>query len=184
MSIVWGFAPFVAFFVLMRLVSPLAGLVAALAVSVFAMARSRRRGDSIKILEIGSLALFGAATLFTLIARPDWSVGGVRLVVDGGLTLIAAISLAVGRPFTLQYAKEQVPEQYWSAPQFMRANLLISGAWTLSFALATACDAAATYVPAIPLWIEIVLSLGGLAAAAWFTGWYRARAERAIPATS
>ncbi len=184
MSIVWGFAPFIAFFVLMRLASPLAGLVAALVVSIISVARGWRRGESIKVLEIGSLALFGAAIVFTLIVHPGWSVGGVRLVVDGGLTLIAAVSLAIGRPFTLQFAREQVPEQYWSAPQFMRANLLISGAWTLSFALAAACDAAATYVPAVPLWIEIVLTLGGLAAAAWFTVWYRTRAERAIPATS
>jgi hypothetical protein len=30
---------------------------------------------------------------------------GVRLRVDGGLLLIVLVSLAIGKPFTLQYAR-------------------------------------------------------------------------------
>ena len=52
-----------------------------------------------------------------------------------------------------------------------------------AFAIATACDAAATYVPAIPLWLEILVSLGGLAGAAGFTRWYGDRVRRSIPVT-
>jgi len=115
MSVVLGFAPFIVFFVLMRLATPVAGLAAAFIVSAILMARIWRRGDRVKILEIGSLILFGALTLFTLVTSPDWSIGGVRLVVDGGLTLISLLSQALGRPFTLQYAKEKVPKQYWDS---------------------------------------------------------------------
>jgi hypothetical protein len=35
---------------------------------------------------------------------------GVRLRVDAGLLLIVLITLLVGKPFTLQYAREQVPQ--------------------------------------------------------------------------
>ena len=180
MNLIFGFAPFIAFFVLMRLATPLPALAAAFVISAYSMFRVYWRGESIKILDIGSLALFAAMTLYTVVAHPGWSIGGVKLVVDAGLTLIAGISMAIRQPFTLQFAKEQVPEQYWSTPRFHRANQLISGAWTASFALATACDAAATYVPAVPLWLEVVLSTAGLAGAVWFTFWYRDRARRAV----
>jgi hypothetical protein len=70
----------------------------------------------VKVLEVGSLALFGALLLYTLIAAPDWTVATVRLAVDGGLLAIVLVSLAIGMPFTLQYARESVPKELWTSP--------------------------------------------------------------------
>jgi hypothetical protein len=78
MSILLGLSPFIVFFVLMRLVSPLAGLAAAFAVSVLLGIRQWRRSEDVKVLEVGSLALFGVLLLYTLIAAPDWTVATVR----------------------------------------------------------------------------------------------------------
>jgi hypothetical protein len=100
MGILLGLAPFIAFFVLMRLVSPLAGLAAGFVVSLLLGVRVWRRGETIKILEIGSLILFAGLTLYALVAQPEWSVATVRLVVDAGLLAIVLVSLAIGRPFT------------------------------------------------------------------------------------
>jgi hypothetical protein len=113
-----------------------------------------------------------------LIAAPDWSVGEVGLAVNGGLTLVSLLSLAIGRPFTLQYAKEQIPEQYWNAPLFIRTNQLISVTWTLAFAISTGTTAASIYLRTIPHWLEITVAVGGLAVAIWFTSWYPARVRR------
>src|SRR5436190_23090123 len=66
MGILLGLAPFIAFFALMRLVSPLAGLTAGLVASLLLGVRMWRRGETIKILEIGSLLLFAGLTLYTL----------------------------------------------------------------------------------------------------------------------
>ena len=98
MGILLGLAPFIAFFALMRLVSPLAGLAAGLVVSLLLGVRMWWRGETIKILEIGSLLLFAGLTLYTLVAAPAWSVASVRLVVDAGLLAIVLVSLAIGRP--------------------------------------------------------------------------------------
>jgi hypothetical protein len=73
-----------------------------------------------------------------------------------------------------------VPQQYWHTPLFLRTNQIITGAWTLAFAVATACDAAANYVPGIPLWPEVAVSVAALAGAAWFTFWYRDRVRRRV----
>jgi hypothetical protein len=180
MSIILGLTPFIVFFVLMRAVSPLAGLAAAFAVSVLLGIRQWRRGESIKVLEVGSLALFGVLLLYTLVAAPDWTVAKVRLAVDGGLLLIVVVSLVIGMPFTLQYARESVPQEFWATPVFLRTNVRITAVWAAAFAVLTAADAAAHYVEAVPLWIDVAASIAALAAAVWFTRWYPAVVRRRV----
>jgi len=65
MSILVSLTPFIVFFVLMRLVSPLAGLGAAFAVSLLLCLRQWRRREAVKVLEIGSLVLFSARSSST-----------------------------------------------------------------------------------------------------------------------
>ena len=122
MSILLSLSPFAVFFALMRLVSPIAGLVGALVVSVLLCCAWARRRESVKILEIGSVVLFGGLVAYTLAAAPQWTVATVRLAVDGGLLAIVLVSLAIGRPFTLQYARERVPEPIWALPVFFTTN--------------------------------------------------------------
>ncbi|MGA9323807.1 MAG: hypothetical protein WBW06_22365 [Xanthobacteraceae bacterium] len=178
MSILLGLTPFIVFFVLMRLVHPLAGLGAAFAVSVLMGFVQWRRGESIKVLEVGSLVLFGALTLYTLIAAPQWTVATVRLAVDGGLFIIAAVSLLIRQPFTLQYARESVPQELWTSPIFFTTNVCITAVWTAAFAVMTAADAAAQYVEAIPLWVDIAATIAAFVGAVWFTRWYPAVVRR------
>jgi len=178
MSILLGLSPFIAFFLLMRLVSPIAGLAAAFAVSVLLGLRQWRRRETVKLLEVGSLILFGLLVLYTLVAAPAWTVATVRLAVDGGLFLIVMVTLAIDRPFTLQYARERVPQAFWVSPLFIATNRRISAAWAAAFAVMTAADAAAQYVEAIPLWIDIAATIAAFAAALWFTQWYPALVRR------
>jgi len=163
--------------------SPLAGLTAAFTISFVMTGLNWKRGKSFKILDVGSLVLFGSITLIILVVAPYWSVGEVGLAVNGGLTLISLLSLAIGRPFTLQYAKEQIPEQYWNTSLFIRTNQLITIVWTLAFVISTGATAASIYLPRIPHWLEITAAVGGLAVAIWFTKWYPARVRRSRSGT-
>ena len=74
----------------------------------------------------------------------------VRLAVDRGLLAIVVVSLAVRRPFTLQYTRERVPAQFWGSPVFLATNRTISPVWAAAFAVLVAADAAAEYVAAVP----------------------------------
>ena len=122
-----------------------------------------------KVLDVGSLLLFGVLLLCTLIAAPDWTVATVRLAVDGGLLAIVLVSLAIGMPFTLQYARESVPHEFWTSPIFMTTNRRITGVWAAAFAVMTAADAAPHAIEAIPLWVDIAASVVAFAVAVWFT---------------
>jgi hypothetical protein len=178
MSILLSLSPFAVFFVLMRLASPVAGLIGAFAASLLLCASERWRGRSAKILEVGSLALFGLLAAYTLLAGAAWTVATVRLAVDAGLLAIVLLSLAVGRPFTLQYARERVPEALWASPIFLRTNRIISATWALAFAVLVAADAAAEYAPAVPLWIDVAASVAAFVGAVWFTRAYPAAVRR------
>lgn len=182
MSVVLGLTPFILFFLLMRVVSPFAGLLAAFAAAVLLGLWEWRRGGKMKVLEIGSLILFGALVLYTYVARPEWTVATVRLAVDGGLFVIAAGSLAINQPFTLQYAREQVPREFWTSPVFIDTNRRITGVWTAAFAVMAGADAVAQYVPSVPLWIDIAATVAAFAAALWFTRWYPAVVRRRVAA--
>jgi hypothetical protein len=172
MSILLGLSPFATFFALMRLHTPLAGLIGAFAVSSLLCVRMWRRGEAVKILEVGSLVLFGLLTAYTLLAAPRWTVATVRLAVDGGLLAIALVSLAIDRPFTLQYARERVPEQFWGLPIFLTTNRIITAVWAGAFAIHVATDGAAEYVLAIPIWIDVAVAIAAFLGAVWFTRWY------------
>jgi len=182
MGMLTGFAPFIAFFIAMRMASPLAGLGAAFLVSLLLCLRVWRRGEALKVLEVGSLALFGALAAYTLLLAPVWTVATVRLAVDGGLLAIVVVSLAIGKPFTLQYARERVPREYWDSPRFLAVNRHITLAWAAALAVMVAADAAAEYVSAIPLWVDVAATIAAFAGAVAFTVRYPEAVRRAAMA--
>ena len=134
-------------------------------------------GRSPKILEIGSLVLFGGLALYAFVAAPTWSIIGVRLRVDTGLFCIVIASLVLRRPFTLQYAREQVSAEFWNSSEFIRTNYVITGVWALAFAVLVAAELILLYVPAWPPKIGIVMTIVALVAAVKFTGWYPERVK-------
>jgi hypothetical protein len=180
MKILISISPFIVFFALMRLASPVAGLGGALVTSALLCLRMWRRRESVKILEVGSLVLFALLVAYTLVAAPAWTVATVRLAVVSGLLAIVLVSLAINRPFTLQYARERVPSEFWGSPVFLAVNRRISLVWAASFAVLVAADAAAEWIPSIPIQVDVVTSIAAFAAALWFTSWYPERIRRAF----
>jgi hypothetical protein len=171
-AILLGFAPFLVFAVLSRFVAAGVSLWAAAAVSATLVLREKLRGRSMKILETGTFILFVLLGLYTSSTHGAWDIPTVRSVVDGGLLFIILLSLLVRRPFTLQYAREQVSPAVQSSPTFLRTNYIITTVWALAMAVIVIADLAMHFVTNLPLQVEvaaIVLALGG---AFWFTKWY------------
>ena len=144
MGILLGFAPFIVFALLTGLSIDLA-LWAALASAFVIAIRDFAHTRLLRVLDMGSVALFGLLALYTGFIQPSLSIAGVRLIVDGGLMAIALVSILIGNPFTLDYAREQVPEEFWQTPLFLRTNYIIASVWVLAFGAMTAADAAATF---------------------------------------
>ena len=83
--------------------------------------------------------------------------------------------MAVGRPFTLQYARERVAPELWSSPGFVRANYAITAAWALAFLVMVAAELALLYIPGMPRRVGVVAIVLALVGAVRFTSWYPER---------
>lgn len=181
MALLLAFSPFIAFVIIERILGIVPGLIAAAIASAVLLLRDALSGErQVKILEVGTFILFAGLAAFAMSEGADsWLIASVRLRVDGGLLLIVLISLAVRRPFTMQYARERTPEQAWATPAFIRANYIITAAWAAAFALMVAADLLLVYAPQLPHAIAIVVTIAALYGAFMFTKWYpkRARAE-------
>lgn len=173
MGILLAFLPFIVFALIDRIVGATAGLIAAALVSAALLVRDWiTPGRAPKILEIGTLLLFSGLALYTLMLEPAWSVIGVRLCVDVGLLAIVLATMAIGRPFTLQYAREQVAPELWRSPRFIRTNYVITAAWALAFAVMVIAELALLYVPGLPPRVGVIAIVLALVGAVKFTGWY------------
>jgi hypothetical protein len=132
-------------------------------------------GRSPKLLEIGTVILFAGLAVYALLGGPTGSVFGIRLLVDAGLLTIVLVSIAIGRPFTLQYAREQVARESWNRPAFIRTNFVITGAWAVAFVVLVLADLVLVYAPAVPQQVPVVVTIVALVGAVKFSGWYPER---------
>jgi len=132
-QILLGFLPWVAFSMISTRVGPgavgMAALLALVLAAVF-VARSIMRGESPKLLEVTAVITFAAIGAWALLdpASDDFLAFYGRGAVALILAAVIAGSLVI-RPFTEQYAREAVPQQYWDSPQFHAVNRKISAAW-------------------------------------------------------
>jgi hypothetical protein len=181
LQMLWSFAPFIVFALLSRTTAIELNLWAAAMTSAGLIAREQLvQGKSIKMLEAGTVLLFGLLALYTTLTHAHWSIAPVRTVVDAGLLLIIVVSLAIRQPFTLQYAREQVAPDVQQSPAFLSINSIITGVWAAALAVVVVADLAMEYMPAIPLWIDTAVLVAALAAAIRFSRWYPEQRRRAF----
>ena len=148
MRVLLAFAPFIVFAVVDRIFGGTAGLVAGAAVSAALVLRDWIGASRApKLLEPGTVILFAALALYAVLSGPTLSIIGARLRVDAGLLLIVLVSMAVRRPFTLQYAREQVAAEFWGNPIFLRTNYIITAVWAAAFAVMVGADLVLLYAP-------------------------------------
>jgi intracellular septation protein len=183
MQIVLSFAPFIVFALLTRVMGVDMSLWAAAILSASLIARNRMAGGSIKVLEAGTVLLFGLLALYATATQVQWSIPFVRIVVDSGLVAIVLISILIRQPFTLQYAREAAPAEVQASPAFPRVNYVISAVWAFALAIVVCADLAMEFAPGVPIWAETVVLVAALVGAVHFTQWYPERVRSQFAAT-
>lgn len=179
MGILLAFVLFIVFAVLDRYLGSTGALIAGAIVSGALIARSWiKPGHPIRILEIGTFILMLLLAIYTAIAANTLSVIGVRLCADTGLLLIVLISMAVRRPFTMEYAREQVPAEYWNSPRFVRINYIPTAGWAAAFAAMVVAEIAILVIPGLPTSIGIGAVVAAILGGFVFTDWYPKHMKR------
>ena len=127
-----SFIPWIMYWVLSGANMPLYAVVLAVLASAL-MNGYRAFTGKIMIMDFVTLLYFVADFGFTVM------LGSVFFLRYGGLLVylvlcgMAFVSLAVQSPFTLQYARQGWPREYWDQPLFRSVNNVITGFWGLIF---------------------------------------------------
>jgi len=172
MTILLILAPYGAFAFLMLVASPAVSLFTAAAICLAVIAYDFAGGRSIKILGVGSVLVFAAVGIQVEFIDTSLSVSAVKFAVDAGMFLVTLGSIAIGKPFSLQYALEVVDAETAKLPGFIRANYTITWAWVLAMVLMMAGNVALIYVPGLPLWSGLLIAFAARNSAVYFTKWY------------
>ena len=148
--------------------------------------RTRFRLRAPKTLDVGTVLFFALFSILgaflgrsDLIQLEHYS----QAIGSAGLALIVLTSLAVGHPFTEQYAREKTPEEYWHTPTFRRTNNIITAVWGLIFVVSAVLGfiAARSSSNSLHDWfywyIPIILLVLGFRFTAWYPAQVHARME-------
>jgi multisubunit Na+/H+ antiporter MnhG subunit len=183
MTIFLILAPFAAFALLMLVSSAAVSLFTGAAIAAAIIGYEVSRGRSIKMLAVGAVIMFSSLGCYITLIDGDWSATEVRLAVDIGTLAIALASIALRFPFTLQYAREAVDAETLKMPGFLRANYIISWAWTGAFVLMLIANLLTIYIPSLPFWVGLAIGVAARNSAVYFTKWYPAyrRAKYPVP---
>jgi hypothetical protein len=150
---------------------------AALGLSLFTLWIGIRRGVPVHLLEAFTVGYFGLLALVAL-AAPNSVIEWLHLwageLSNIALAAFALVTLAIRRPFTLAYAKDTTPPEYWDTPLFRRINYVISAAWAGAFLFSALVGA---YGDAIlrdndNFWTAWILQIGATVFAVSFTEFY------------
>lgn len=183
MRLLVGFLPWIVFGVLARRWFLIAIALAIVISAVTTAQQCYRRAP--KILDTATLAFF----IFIAIGLIgfQWMILAtyMSVLVNGMLAAIAWVSLFAGIPFTIQYAREQVAEEFWHTPLFLRINQYITAVWGLDFLLAALVALYRQQTGTTSLWAQYIWILFTVVAVVFtlhFPDWYKARVLRTVAA--
>ena len=146
------------------------GLVVALVLSVVLGLARVHRGV---ILWVG-LGFFAYAFVAVVLLRNMWTVHYMGVLANGALAAGTWLTLALGKPFTLDYAREHTDPALWNHPVFLRTNQVIAVVWGAVFTANAGIALYGTFHPEVPALYREVASYTLLLGALTFTTWYPA----------
>jgi hypothetical protein len=126
-----------------------------------------------RILDTGSLIMWFVLTIVQSINYPvnvQFVVRWSSAIVGSCFFVIVIVGIALGKPFTLEYARPHIPEHVWTIPQARAAiysfNNLLASIWAFYFAIMAGFGiASAILFPAITDndWRKYLFTYGPLA---------------------
>lgn len=150
---------------------------AAFGLTMVTMWAGWRRGVRVHLLEGFTAAFFGVLAVIGLLASPaviDWLQLWAGELSNLALAVFAVSTLAIGRPFTLPYAKDTTPEEHWGTREFRRINYVISAVWAAAFTVSAVSGAIGDAVlrDGDNFWTAWIVPLGAIIFAVSFTDFY------------
>jgi hypothetical protein len=174
---VMGFAPWIVFSVIEGPGRFDLAALAALGLSVAILVVGLAVGVRGKLLDLAAIAFFAVLLVLGVVGDRSvhaWLERWAGEISNVMIALVALGSVAVRRPFTSQYAREQTDPEYWDTPVFVHINYVLTWVWIGAFFV----TAVVGWYGDGPLhqpdnvWTNWIVSIALLIFAIRFTEWY------------
>ena len=128
-----AFAPWISFLIIARdsLFRLKLGLVVALVLVVVMGITRLHRG----VILWAGLVFFACATVAVVLLNNMWIAQHMGVMANGALAVSTWLTIAIKKPFTLDYAREHTDPSLWDHPLFIRTNFVIASVWGLAFSV-------------------------------------------------
>jgi hypothetical protein len=136
-GILFGFAPWIVYWVLVGNVPFKAAVLVALAIAVAGFAVGRSTGKPSSTLEIGSIATFLVLAVLIFALGESSTERWIQPLSNAGIFLVALISMLIGKPFARQFAAAEQPADVVKTQLFERMAGALTWIWVATFAAMT-----------------------------------------------
>ncbi|SRR5271166_6199710 len=137
----FSFAPWIVYWVLVGNVPFTTAVVVALAIAVAAFVIGQFTAKPGRTLEIGSFATFLVLTVLTLTLSESFIQRWILPLSNAGIFLVAFVSLLIGKPFVREFAAAERPADVVTTELFGRIIRLLTWMWVATFAGMTVSSA-------------------------------------------
>ncbi len=170
LKLLLAFAPWLSFLIIARdsLFRLKLGLIVALVVSIVMGVARLHRG----IILWAGLIFFTGATVAVVLLNDMWSSKYMGILANATLAVSSWMTIALKKPFSLDYAREHTDPSLWDNPLFIRTNVIITSAWAMVFTVNTVLAWGKTKHFVLPEWGYEIVTYTFLVGAAAFTTWY------------
>jgi len=169
----FGFIPWILFLFLSghTLVSLERSIIISLLASVIFGFRALREGF---ILQWGTLFFFMACAITVNLLKSVFVAEYMGIISNGFFASLIWVTILIGKPFTLQYAKVELPKEQWGEPGLIRSCRFIAVIWALLMTLSTLISFLRILKPGLfPGWVYFDITLGIMLGGGIFTTLYK-----------
>ena len=121
------------------------------------------------IIAWGTMSFFGVSLVMVVGLSNVWYMFHLGVFSNGTLALLTWISILLGKPFTLSYAKQYADPKVWDSPRFIHKNYMIAAAWGMSFTIALVDSLIRLQYPGIPWFVSEFIDDLSMIAAIYYT---------------
>jgi hypothetical protein len=132
-GILFGFAPWIVYWVLIGNVPFLVAALVALAIAVAGLVDGRTTLTPGRALEIGAVATFLVLTAVTIVLGPSFIQRWAEPLSTAGILMVALIGALIGKPFVHEFAAAGQPAGVVKSDVFGQMTARLSWIWVAVF---------------------------------------------------
>ncbi|ORA11351.1 DUF3159 domain-containing protein [Mycobacterium asiaticum] len=134
MGMLFGFAPWIVYWVLVGNVPFGTAVSVALLMAVAVFAIGRASGKPGQTLEIGAVATFVILAVLTFVFDDAFMARWIQPLSNAGIFLVALVGVLIGKPFVREYAAAEQPADIINTDLFKRVTTVLTWIWVAAFA--------------------------------------------------